>query len=99
MAWSEDLDIIISRAQSWRLLLDIISDLQHFDADPDTASAYNFDAYPDADPDPTFHFDPDPDPTFHLDADPCESGSESTTLVLSFEVLHEQFLEPIKSIL
>ncbi len=65
----------------------IISDLQHFDACPDPASACNFDAYPDADPDPTFRFDPDPDPTFHLDADPCESGSETTTLVLSFDGL------------
>jgi hypothetical protein len=83
--------IFLSRGLNWRLLLDIISDLEHFDADPDTAFAYNFDADPDADPDPTFHFDPD--------ADPCESGSESITLVLSFEVLHVQFLEPIKSIL
>ncbi len=29
-----------------------------------------FDADPDADPNPAFHFNPDPNPTFHCDADP-----------------------------
>jgi hypothetical protein len=50
--------------------------LFHFDADPDTDSAFYFDA--DADPDPAFQFDADADP------DPASykrSGSGSVTLI------------------
>jgi hypothetical protein len=36
------------------VLLNIVADAHHFDADPD----------------PACHFDTDPDPTFHFDADP-----------------------------
>jgi hypothetical protein len=34
------------------------------------ADPHNFDADPDADPDPACHFDADPDPACHFDVDP-----------------------------
>ncbi len=43
------------------------------------ADSHNFDADPDADPDPACHFDPDPDadpdPACYIDVDPDAAGS------------------------
>jgi hypothetical protein len=51
------------------ILLFIVANPHHIDADPDPACHF------DADPGPAFHVDADPDPIFHFDADPDSDPS------------------------
>jgi len=67
--------LVYSLAIKWQLFTIpkcSVTDLHHFDVDPDPDPACHFDEDPDAYPDPTFQFD----------ADPWGSGSRSSLSLL-----------------
>jgi hypothetical protein len=61
-------------------IISSVTDLHHFDANPDPDPTFHFDADGDPDPDPTFHFntdlDPDPELSFQIKAQYLEKVLE-----------------------
>ncbi len=74
----------VSKLKMRRLLSD--NSIKNSVADP-----HHFDANPDADPDPAFHFCADPDPIFHFEAD-----AEPTTHFLQISTLPMLQNEPLR---